>query len=50
MKSLNLFIAIIMLAVSFPAFAAKTVKIKLTGSVKEPIMMTVGTSGRTEVI
>lgn len=36
--------------VSMTASAGKTVKIKLTGSSYEPILMTVGTSGRTEVI
>lgn len=42
---------IIMIAVaSASAFAAKTTKIKLTGTANEKIVMTVGNTGRTEVI
>ena len=37
-------------AFSFMSFAGKTVKIKLTGSSYEDILMTMGQSGRTEVI
>ena len=43
-------IIVAMFCVSIAAEAAKTEKIRLTGSLREPIMMTVGTTGRTEVI
>lgn len=35
---------------AIPAEAAKTKKVKLTGSIREPVTMKVGMSGRTEVI
>lgn len=45
-----IFAIAILFSISLEAFAGKTVKIKLTGSSFEDILMTVGQSGRSEVI
>lgn len=50
MDRLIYLIIAILSAIPFGAEAAKTVKIRLTGSTYEPILMTVGQSGRTEVL
>lgn len=51
-RSAILSLAIMILAMCSPssAFGGKTVKIKLTGTCNERIMMTVGNQGRTEII
>lgn len=46
----SLLLTLLCVALAQPAFAAKTVKIKLTGTAHEKILMTVGNTGRTEVI
>lgn len=45
-----LYCIIMIFVASASAFAAKTTKIKLTGTANEKIVMTVGNTGRTEVI
>lgn len=49
-RTLSLIVFLLTASVAFIAVAGKTVKIRLTGSVYEDILMTVGNSGRTEVI
>lgn len=44
------FIVVLILIYGFPLLAAKNIKIKLTGSLYEAITMSIGNTGRTEII